>query len=289
MSSALRAPVVVLVVALGAGRASADPCVQTDRLGAFAVCFDLGNRLALAAGTRGFGGEIDVRHRVRVTDSVLWRLEHRGFATTVGYPGLDPGYTATLHEGRYTYHVRDGRLTIPAARRAVHLPFDVGAESLLLRVTGRTDSTRAQLRVIQAGAFVDFARAATFGRRLAIGTGVSWEMDVDGGAIDVLENRVSPFSTVFVDAYAETRNGLTRAHLRVEAGARWSDISGWHRTATATTSLERVVLSIQDRPLTLYAEATWTDPGDVTATIGARFALLGSRPWSQTFKQAATP
>jgi hypothetical protein len=270
-------------------------CVQRDGQGLpYAVCFDLGNRLAFTAATDGFGGELDLRHVLTTDDTgVTWRFEHRGFVTSVGYPGVNHDYTATLYDARYTRHSREGYLTIPTfPPRKVRVPFDVGAEATVMRVSGRTDSTLATIRAIRAGAFVDLARSTDFRRRLTIGTAVTWDVDVEGGQVEVLEHRLAPFTTLAIDGYIESKTGLTRAGARAEGGLTWSDLDGWQRTLEATASIERVLVAVNDRPLTLYVEGRYSDPGaGLTVAAGVRFAVFGTRPWSPVFRvpEAAGP
>lgn len=270
-------------------------CVRRDRQGIpYAVCFDLGNRLAFTAGTGGFGGELALRHVITTDDTgVTWRFEHRGFVTSVGYPGVNPDYTATLYDARYTRHSREGYLTIPTTPpRKVRVPFDIGAEATVMRVSGRTDSTAATVRAIRAGAFLDLARAPDFRRRLTIGTAVTWDAVVEGGQVSVLEHRVAPFTTLAFEGYLEGENGLTRAGARLDAGLTWSDLDGWRRIVEASASLERVIVAVNDRPLSVFVEGRYDDPGaGLTVSAGVRFAILGTRPWSPVFKvpEAAGP
>ncbi len=270
-------------------------CVRRDGQGIpYAVCFDLGNRLAFTAASEGFGGQLELRHVLTTDDAtVTWRFEHRGFVTNVGYPGVNPDYTATLYDARYTRHSREGYLTLPTSPpRKIRAPFDVGGEATVMRVTGRTDSTLATVRAIRAGAFVDLAQAADFRRRLAIGTAVTWDVEVEGGEVAVLEHRVAPFTTLAIDGYIESTTGLTRAGARAEGGLIWSDVGGWQRMLEVNASLERVLVAVNDRPFSVYVEARYADPGTgLTVAAGVRFAVFGTRPWSPVFRvpEAAGP
>ena len=56
----------------------------------FAVCFDVGNRLYLDAGSAGFGAGLHLRHAIGFSDEpdLTWKLDHQilGFAILFNSP-----------------------------------------------------------------------------------------------------------------------------------------------------------------------------------------------------------
>lgn len=265
----IRCLLIVAVVAGVTPVANADEC----RKDGVAICFDLGNRLVVSGGTDGLGGEIAVRHLIRTDDpGVTWRFEHRMLAFTLG------GHVdaATLYEARYLRHSRDGYLTLPSSPpRRIHLPFDVGVDATVLGVTVREDAARATVRVIRAGAFADFTRSRDFRRRLAVGLTMRWDADVDVGAREAAGHRVVPFSGGTVDAAWESRDGLWRLGARADGGLAWSDEDGWTPFVEAQAGAERVLVAVNDRPLSVYAQASYDDrSGELILAAGLRFAPI---------------
>jgi hypothetical protein len=261
-----------------------EACVK--RLGGvpYTVCFDLGNTLSFTAGVEGAGGEIALRHLIRTQDpTIWWRFSHRITSVVVSW---DEELRGTLYEGRYLRHSRDGRLTIPTSPpKSIYLPFDVGAEATVLRVSGHIDDDTVSIRAVRAGILFDLARAADFRRRLTIGSAVIWDLEARRSELEVLEHRVVPFSAGQLEGYLESRDGLTRASARVEGGMLWSTVDDWKPFITAGASLERVIFAVNDRPFALYAAAAYEDPGrGFTVSAGVRFVVAGGRPWSQSFK-----
>ena len=107
-------------------------------------------------------------------------------------------------------------------------------------------------------------------------------MRVDQGPIRVTENLVAPLSMLEANAYGESQDGLSVAELKLVAGQEWSSRAGWQWKAAATVTLERVLLALNDRPLSLILEATATAPQrqderEFTGLVGARFSVFSAR------------
>jgi hypothetical protein len=266
------------VLALTAHAAADEDCVEVAPDGLpFATCFDPGNRLVVSAGSDGYGGGLWLRHRVTTGDpEVVWRLEH----VILNGAGTADAFRGAIYVGRYLRHSRDGRIVLPLGPpRSVFLPFDIGAEAQVGLVEGSTDDARLAIGVVRAAALVDLARVDHVRRRFAVGIEARWDLDYARDRAEVDRHRVSPFSTLLVDFYAESTTGLSLAHLRAEGGVVWSSDGVWSRHGAVAADLERVVLAVNDHPLSLFASArvAWTEPTAV-GVVGVRFALTGEKP-----------
>lgn len=266
-----------------------NPCRARTATGSpFAICFDPGNRLYVdlsASNLRtgpavGLGFGLAIRHRVETDDpDVNWRLEHFiGRATLTG-----DQLAGVLYSGRFLRHAVDGHVLLPTSRpRKLYVPFDIGMEAEVGRIDRGADADDFEMGVIHAAILFEFVRSSGFRRRIAIGPVVRWDMAVAADASTIDRHVVTPFSTGLLDCYLESRRGLTRTHLRVLAGTAWSTTGQWHTQVDAQASLERVVVAINDRPLSLFTRVGYTyDPtatgdGDNVqqwrATLGARLA-----------------
>jgi hypothetical protein len=244
----------------------------------FPVCFDLGNRLSVTAGSDGFGGAIALRQIIHFDDDadLVWKLEHQIGETA--HAGGEVGLTALLYRGRYLRHTRDGHLVIPLGTpKKVFLPFDIGGLVESGRVTRRLDGTY-ELGIVKTAALVDLWRSRDFRRRLAIGPLARWDVTVTARPIILGHHAISPFSAAIANFHMESGNGLTVADLSVEAGTAWTTDAGWRPDARAEASLERVIMAVNDRPIALMLNAKYASATDeAIASIGARVVLYQPR------------
>jgi hypothetical protein len=268
----------LFVVAATATAAHAEQCTGNGPNGKFALCFDPGTHLSVTAGSDGFGGGIAYRHTMHFDDEpdLVWRLEHVAL-DGVHAPNSEE-FDALLYRGRFTRHARDGHIVIPLGTpKKVFLPFDVGGivEAGSLRVR---DDVPARLRIVKMAGILDFARSRTFARRLAFGPVARWDVDISTKPWDLGQHIVAPFSEAMANLHYETANGRTVADLRVEAGMAWRSASGWEPTAEAEATLERIVLAINDRPISLVLGARYeTETDEAIARVGARIVLFDHR------------
>ena len=93
---------------------------------------------------------------------------------------------------------------------------------------------------------------------------------------------MAPFSLAALDLRVESRNGLTHAGLRAEAGGEWSTEAGWRRRLGAEAEVERVVLAVQDRPLSIFVSGDY-EPSDesLSGLVGLRLAPVVRIPRAQ--------
>jgi hypothetical protein len=269
-----------LVIALGvlvahASSARAESCTGLSSAGKFALCFDPGNRLSLTAGSDGFGGAIAMRHIIHFDDEpdLVWKLEHTAFDVT--HAGFTDQFRGSVYRGYFMRHARDGHIVLPlGVPKKVFLPFDVGGFAEAGTVVWR-DAPTTRIGVINMAGFLDFARTRTFRRRLAIGPSARWEIDVMQEPRSISEHFVAPFSTALANVHLESSNGRLVGDLRAEAGLVWSNLDGWQPSARAEALVERIMLAINDRPISLVLGARYeTDTGEAMARIAARIVLF---------------
>jgi hypothetical protein len=280
------AAVAVLVTCAARTAVADDGCWMSHRGESFPVCFDPGNRLRLdvtgdADGSGvGFGGAIQLRHTVLVDDpDVSWRFEHRMADVRIAGRSL----RATAYAGRTVRHSSDGHVVLPFGRpRKLFLPFDIGAEAEVGTVRGQTSGGDLRVNAVRTVALVELSRADHFRRRLAIGAAARWDLQVDSASRSAREHAVAPFSLAAVDLRAESRSGLTSAGVRAEAGGVWSTAGGWRRWLGAEAEIERVFISVQDRPLSIFlAGELVPDDESLSGLIGLRVAPVIRIPRAQ--------
>ncbi len=281
MGAAKVALAAALVLLSGATARAEPSCTGvTASGGRFATCFDPGNRLLLRVSTDGFGAVLQLRHIIHFDDEpdLVWKMEHTLAEAT--YLGLWQRYSARLYGGRYLRHARDGHIILPfSTTRKVFLPFDVGAEADVGTLSQQLGDDSARLGIVRTAALIDIGRSESFSHHLALGAVARWDVDlIDETMIDVVEHHVAPFSTAVADAYAESASGLTLASLRVEGGTAWSSVTGWAPQVTAGARLERVVIALNDRPLSLFGGVRYdSERAELRGEVGLGFALFQRR------------
>lgn len=279
MGTATRASLTVAALLAVLAPAHADSCTKETKKGArYPVCFDLGNRLSVTAGSDGFGGAIAFRQIIHFDDDadLVWKLEHQVGETA--HAGGSVGLTALLYRGRYLRHTRDGHLVIPLGEpKKVFLPFDVGGLVESGRVTRLMDGTY-ELGIVKTAALIDLWRSRDFRRRLAIGPLARWDVRVSADPIVLGHHAIAPFSSGIANFHMESANGLTVADISVEAGTAWTTNAGWRPNARAEASFERVLIAVNDRPIALTLAAKYaTETDEAIASIGARVVLFQAR------------
>lgn len=258
----------------------ADECTGRTASGSpFATCFDPGNRLFLEAGTSGVGSGIRLRHAIEFDDEpdLIWKLEHRLAEGSGG--GLNDRYQGVIYAGRYLRHARDGHLVLPlGVPRKIFLPFDIGGEFALGRFRQSRTSSPLSLTMVRVAGLIDLSRTPSFRRRLSVGIVGHWNMQVDTHELAVLENRVAPLSILSLGGGLESKNGLNRGEFRFEGGREWSKAASWQWKASAALVFERVLIALNDRPLSMIVEGRAQTPErEYTALIGARLSLFSAR------------
>lgn len=275
----IRPALIALAVALPVAGRAEPSCVGGPPDERFATCFDPGRRLAVGGEVGRDGGRatfaLAYRHRLVDDDGdVEWRLEHVALDARLG----ERRSATTLYRGVYVRHARDGRILLPLSPpRRVYVPFDLGAEIELGAIA--IDERRIDATLVRSGLYLELLRAGRFQRRLTIGPVGLWDVsaprDLPRLALD--EHRVAPFTMAGAALHLESAAGLTALDLALEGGRRWSTVDGWRTAALARASLERVVVAVDDRPLSVYGEAAIERGRGWTARLGLRLALASGR------------
>jgi catechol 2,3-dioxygenase-like lactoylglutathione lyase family enzyme len=252
------------------------PCSRLDADGSpYAICIDPGNRLFVSGSNLGAGAGFSVRHTVSTVDpGVTWRMEHRGLYASAG----PSRFGGAVYEGRFIRHARDGRLVFPSNPPVqLSVPFDIGAEASVGRVSGFWSDGKAEVGAVRAAALADFARATSFRGRAAIGAVVRWDMTVDREQRKVDEQRVAPFTVGVLSLYAESESGLTLARLTAEGGTISSTAGGFRRHLLGEIEVERVLVTLNDLPVSLYAAGRYEGAAlGLVGELGVRFAVLSA-------------
>ncbi|MEP6864450.1 MAG: hypothetical protein ABJE66_27760 [Deltaproteobacteria bacterium] len=266
-----------VVLAL-AGAARADECTGTSSRGdRFATCFDVGNRLAVDAGSDGLGVGIALRHRITFDDDpdLEWKMEHA--LVDANYSVLESRFTGTFYSGRYLRHARDGHVLIPigGTPTKIFLPFDIGAIFEIGHLDWKQEVPTFTIGVLRVAPLIELLRSKDYKRVLAIGPAMHWDMDVDREFLMTTLHTIAPFSEGVASLRLESTDGLWVTEARLEAGSAWRSDRGWHREARASATLEKIVVSVNDRPIALTAGFEYDSARNETlAKIGARVAVL---------------
>jgi hypothetical protein len=129
--------------------------------------------------------------------------------------------------------------------------------------------------VIKTAALFDLARSRDFHYLLAIGPVAHWEVSLARRPIAVTEHAVAPFTAGLFAFKLESASGLTWGELHAEAGTAWHSRAGWTPALSAEVTLERVVLAMNDHPISLVIGARHdSSTGETLARIGIRIAIV---------------
>jgi hypothetical protein len=90
-------------------------------------------------------------------------------------------------------------------------------------------------------------------RRLAFGPEIAWGVRVSAGRAAVHE--IVPFTGGVLDLRAESRDGLLVAALALRGGSQVAVPGGAEGFLEGRLTVERVVVAVNDRPVSLYASA----------------------------------
>jgi hypothetical protein len=268
----------ILLATLAVSDAHAESCTGiTGNGGRFATCFDLGNRLSVTGGSDGFGGSLALRHIVTFDDEpdLVWKLEHQ--MLDVNYGTFVDRFVGTVYRGRFLRHARDGHIVLPLGRtpKKIFLPFDIGGFAEAGRLEWVPGSTAYRIGVVKTAALFDLSRTRGFRRRISFGPAARWDVDADRDEMKLTEHTVSPFTTLLVNLHAETANGRSAIDFAFEAGSVWKSKGGWGPDARAEANLERIVLAVNDHPISLVVGAKYDSQTDeVLAKVGARVVLF---------------
>lgn len=269
------------VAGSGPGTA-ADPCAGED----FQLCFDPGNRLGVTAaaavtdaGELGVAYELGIdlgtERRSRTRGDLSWTTRHQLLRARLVKTGAEERLSGLAYRGRFDRHLEEGYLLLPTAvPTRVPFPFDLALEI----ETGAFSRTTAgdRLGVLSAALLLDPGRAPGGGVKLGAGPALSWSVSRRAGSEEVI-HEVSPLTGGLLLLALTDSTGRSSAQARVHAG--WTLVPAGARglQGGAELSLERVILAVNDRPvsLRLAGSAVRSEVGVLTAGPVEWVASLG--------------
>jgi len=94
----------------------------------------------------------------------------------------------------------------------------------------------------------------------------------------ISEHVVAPFTMALANVHLESANGRLVGDVSAEAGMVWTTSRGWQPEARAEAWLERIMLAINDRPISLVLGVRYqSETAETIARVGARIVLFDRR------------
>ena len=271
---------------------------MTDEQGRrFRVAFDPARRLSLGLGYGLDGNNDTVDDTLTIWTGleyrfvfdygsdeyfVQWRLDHQFLVGSVepeSGPFMElPNADIALYRGWYERHATDSYITFPSTPPSrVFFPFDIGIEAELGRYhtpifQAHEGLEIAQISVLRGALWLDPWRSETPGTNVAFGVGPRYDLDLghDTAKDETrVTHRIAPFSALMARIRWSDNDGLTQFDLRGDFIPHWSSEQGWTYNYEAALLFERVLISLNDTPLSLRLQASL---GDVPAQAGHPFA-----------------
>lgn len=284
----------------------------------FRVRFDPESRIRLGIGeSLGLGGEKagSVAQQPEVTagiayrqmeskgvgkDRITWQIDHRfvsGWIHPVRrvYQPLR-AFDATLYSVTALRHDELPSIVLPSSPpMSVAFPFDVGFETQLGQVSvperlpvSLADGGRLPLvrvGVSHAAMILDPWRSGVVGRSFEIAIGARYDLDVHGGPTlhtPKVLHRVAPMTATSLRFRTQSDDGLWLVDCRAEVVPHWTSESIWKVAAAGSARIERIVLALNDEPITAMLEGGYRlTPGtrdvgltqDIRVSLGLSFNL----------------
>jgi hypothetical protein len=277
--------------------ATPDPCVARDAQGrTFVVCFDPGNRLGVAAlpGAALEAGaaegrlslEIGLRLRrsraSRTLGDLTWATEHRILESSVELSEHAPARIRALaYEGVFQRHLEEGFILVPTRTPLrIPFPFDIAiAPSFGGYERDRSTGIGDRLELARCALLLDAARDPAGISRLAIGPEVSYA--ISRPSAGGIQHELEPLSGGQLRLRRESGDGLWAAEARASAG--WLLVPGGQSglLARGEAALERVVLAINDEPVSLRLDARGEErrAGEPRRELFAGLGLVAALGW----------
>jgi len=281
----------VAIAAAAAEPGAPTPWVDRPAGIRFRVRFDPGERLVFGAGadadgTHGAAPVAECSLRLRSLPpapdrNVYWKRDHEVLQLRLAPTQID----GALYRGLFLRHSRQGTLTIPLSPPvAVSLPFDVGLRTELGQLSGLLGIPGPGQSLLRAGlvhgeVLADFWRSPRPGRWLTAGVGARYDVGLARDAAGALapDHLVAPMTALAIALNDERGDGLLAGGLRGEGAYRWSSARNWEPSFRAEAEAEATPLALNDRPLSLYAQAVLDAAGGLPAPearlfVGLRFS-----------------
>ncbi len=222
------------------------------------------------------GVEIEtLRARGAGRDRVVWQTDHRvvsGWLHPLGQgPRAIPAFDATLYGVTVLRHDESPSIVLPSSPPVgIPFPFDIGFETEVGRVRAsdrfpldRVSGAQVpelQIGVLRGALLFDPWRSGDAGRSVEIGLGARYDLDVFGAptlAHARLVHRVAPMTAASLRWRYRTDDGLFSFDARGDVVPHWTSEGVWRVAALGSLRIERIVLAIDDQPLTLVLDGGW--------------------------------
>jgi hypothetical protein len=227
-------------------------------------------------------------------DRITWQVDHR-FVSGWIHPyrrASQPlrAFDATLYSVNALRHDEVPSIVLPSSPpMSIAFPFDVGFETQLGQVSvperlpvSTADGARLPLLrigVSHAAMILDPWRSGVVGRSFQIAIGARYDIDVHGAPslqTPKMLHRVAPMTATSLRFRTQSDDGLWLVDCRAEVVPHWTSESIWKVAAAGSARIERIVLALNDEPITAMLEGGYRlTPGtrDVGLTHDVRVSL----------------
>ena len=268
-------------------------------------------RLGLRAGVVMDDGEVrsaqelliglQLEHDLRLgegEDQIHWNFGHALLAGRLDLRDPQQGdhvhgwdFDASLYHGEFRRHSAEPYWVLPTTPpRRFFFPFDVGLASRLgrlrLRTAGESPDHLLRLEVADARVLLDPWRSSSPGNRIEFGLGVRYSIDwtAPGGSLSEGQtiHRVAPLTATSLHFHWRDAPGRTSISFDGHLVPHWASQGGWALGAEAQAGLQRVLLAINDQPLSLnlaFSYQRWPGMAEQTASHELRATLGLSMGW----------
>jgi len=272
----------------------------TDSQGhTFRCRFDMGNRLTLGA---GWSGRTDMENGALSQDAIAsdafasfsvhlrhgcaherencWKLSHTLFETSIspaeaaasGWPVMH----TRLFSGNYERYLASPFITVPTnPPHKLPFPFNFGVSvdfaGLDVPASDSGASHAWDVEVVDTRLVLGLLRTRSLRNTLQLGAGIRYDIQISdpvGEASPVLEHRLSPFTATSLFFSHETVDGLTRVTARADVLPILSDTRGWSVEYEAQASFERVLIAVNDLPLSVSTSVRYANTPSVKEIVG---------------------
>lgn len=243
-----------------------------------------------------------VRSRGAGRERIVWQVDHRvvsGWVHPLGAGARPvPAFDAVLYGVTVLRHDESPSLVLPSSPPiGIPFPFDVGFEAEVGRVSASDRFPRAisdqarvptlQIGVLRGALLFDPWRSGAPGRSVEIGVGARYDVDVFAAPTlsqPRVVHRVAPMTATSLRLRYRTDDGLFSLDARGDVIPHWTSEGRWRLAALAALRLERVVLAIDDQPISLVLDGGWRlvpataeteRASDLRVTLGLALDLWG--------------
>jgi hypothetical protein len=182
-----------------------------------------------------------------------------------------PAFDALLYGVTVLRHDESPSLVLPSSPPVgIPFPFDIGFEAEVGRVSAsdrfpveRVSGARVpelQIAVLRGALLFDPWRSGDVGRSVEIGIGARYDLDVFGAPAlshARIVHRVAPMTAASLRWRYRTDDGLFSFDVRGDVVPHWTSEGDWRLAALGSLRVERIVLAIDDQPLTLVLDGGW--------------------------------